>query len=106
MKVLLTLCLLAITLGSALAAPAAATSSARTTVRPLVRYLTATLHLHRRKARQVQRAVLHDPLAVRTPEQVAERLRPVLTAAQFESYTTLQSNVSSYELLHRLAVQR
>lgn len=103
MKVLLPTCLLALTLSSVSAAPA---TSAHVTVRPLVRYLTATLHLHRHKARLVQRAVLHNPLALSTPEQVGERLRPVLSAAQFEQYWALQNEVSSYEMLSRLAAQR
>lgn len=103
MKALLTTCLLAATLGSSLAASAATLGAP---ARPLARYLTATLHLRRHKARQVQRAIRRNPLALNTPEQVAERLRPVLTAAQYERYTTLQNNVTSYEMLHRLTKQR
>jgi len=108
MKLMLTLGLLAATLGLAPLAsattytdPAAPAAPAR----PLVRYLTATLHLHRRAARRVQLAVLRAPLALHTPEQVAERLRPVLSAAQFKRYSQLQEDVASYEQLHRLATQ-
>lgn len=103
MKALFTLCLFAASFGSVAAAPAA---TSHATVRPLVRYLTATLHLRRHKARQVQRAVLRNPLEVTTPEQVADRLRPVLSDAQYERYTVLQNNVASYEMLNRLAMQR
>lgn len=104
MKTLLTLGLLTLTLGSALAAPTAAAASQ--TSRPLVRYLTATLHLRRHKARQVERAVLRNPLDLSTPEQVADRLRPVLTASQYEQYADLQNNGAAYQMLQRLAVQR
>lgn len=103
MKALLTICLLAATLGSALAAPA---TLAGAPARPLARYLTATLHLRRHKARQVQRAVRRNPLQLTTPEQIAQRLRPVLTDAQYEQFVALQDNVASYEMLNRLTAQR
>ncbi|MGI4834190.1 MAG: hypothetical protein ACRYFK_12090 [Janthinobacterium lividum] len=105
MKLLLTLGLLAATWSLVPAASAAPHSTSHATVRPLVRYLTATLHLRPRAARRVQRAVLHAPLALRTPEQVAERLRPVLSADQFEHYGHLQNDVVAYEQLQRLAAQ-
>lgn len=101
MKTWLTLALVAFTLGSAPVASAAGSSS-----RPLERYLTATLHLRRHQARQVARAVRHNPLELNTPEQVADRLRPVLTAAQYERYADLQNNHAAYQMLQRLATQR
>lgn len=103
MKTLVATCLLALSLSPVLAAPASAAHSA---TRPLVRYLTATLHLHRHKARQVARAMQRNPLSLTTPEQIRERLRPVLNASQFERYTILQDNVVSYEMLNRLTTQR
>ncbi|NML65212.1 hypothetical protein HHL22_08355 [Hymenobacter sp. RP-2-7] len=96
MKFLLVLSLLASSLGPASAAAAP---------RPLVRYLAATLHLRPGQTRQVQLAVRRAPLALRTPEQVAERLRPVLSATQFERYSQLQGDAASYALLHHLAAQ-
>jgi hypothetical protein len=101
MKTWLTLALLACTLG---AAPVASATSH--TSRPLTRYLTATLHLRRHKARQVERAVQRNPLELSTPEQVADRLRPVLTATQYEQYADLQNNHAAYQMLQRLAAQR
>lgn len=101
MKTWFTLALVAFILGSTSAASAASVSS-----RPLARYLTATLHLRRHKARQVERAVRRNPLELSTPEQVADRLRPVLTATQYEQYADLQNNHAAYQMLQRLATQR
>lgn len=103
MKAFVATCLLAASLSPALGASATTTRSA---TRPLVRYLTATLHLRRHKARLVARAMQRNPLGLTCPEQIGERLRPVLSAAQFEHYTILRDNVASYEMLNRLTAQR
>jgi hypothetical protein len=70
-----------------------------------VRYLSAALHLRPGQVHLVQLAVRRAPLTLQTPEQVAERLRPVLSATQFAQYADLQNNSTAYQMLQRLAGQ-
>ncbi|MGI4874155.1 MAG: hypothetical protein ACRYFX_23590 [Janthinobacterium lividum] len=115
MKVILTAALIALV--SLAARPAAASSqdperatpsstkAKHLAARPLVHYLAATLQLSTSQTLAVQQALKVNPLQLRTPEQIAERLQPVLTTAEFDRFKELTNNVTTYEFLNSLATR-
>jgi hypothetical protein len=67
--------------------------------RPLVRYLINNLQLPDQQALAVEQALKAHPLKTSSPEELAEVLRPVLTAEQFARLQALKpANELSDEL--------
>jgi hypothetical protein len=85
-------------------APPAATV-ARPGARPLVRYLTATLRLTPAQVAAVQQALRAETPRPLVPEQLAQRLEPVLSLEAQERLHALQTNVDSYRTLYYLAAR-
>lgn len=85
------------------APPAAAT--ARPGARPLVRYLTATLRLTPAQVVAVQQVLRTEAPRPLVPEQLAQRLEPVLGPEAQERLHALQTNVNSYRALYYLAAR-
>lgn len=69
---------------------------------PLVRYLAATLRLSQAQAVAVQQAVQKHERLVRTPQALAERLRPILTPREYERFERLYDNASAAASLREL----
>lgn len=69
----------------------------------LVHYLVATLQLSTTQTAAVQQALKASPLKVRTPEQITDCLRPVLSPDELSRLIALTNDVQSYEYLNYLA---
>jgi len=90
----------------ALALPQAPSAvAARAGARPLVRYLTATLRLTPAQVVAVQQALRTETPRPLAPEQLTQRLEPVLSPEAQERLHTLQTNVDSYRTLSYLAAR-
>ncbi|HET9502645.1 MAG TPA: hypothetical protein VFO93_03840 [Hymenobacter sp.] len=85
--------------------PLAAMGPLRPGARPLVRYLTATLRLTPAQAVAVQQALRTEVPRPLVPEQLAQRLEPVLSPEAQERLHALQTNVDSYRTLYYLAAR-
>lgn len=72
---------------------------------PLVRYLAATLQLSQPQTLAVQAAVQKHQRQTRTPELLAQRLRTVLTASEYERFEQLHDNAASAASLRELALR-
>lgn len=83
-------------------APVRAVAGGGIKASPLVRYLAATLQLPQSQAVAVQQAVQNHERLTRTPEQLAERLRPVLSAREYERFERLYDNASAAASLRGL----
>ena len=77
--------------------------AARPGARLLVRYLTATLRLTPAQVAAVQQALRTEVPRPLVPEQLAQRLEPVLSPNAQEHLHALQTNVDSYRTLYYLA---
>jgi hypothetical protein len=84
--------------------PQAATAI-RPGARPLVRYLTATLRLTPAQVVAVQQALRTELPRPLVPEQLVQRLSPVLGPEAQERLQALQTNVDSYRTLYYLAAR-
>lgn len=84
--------------------PPAATT-ARPGARPLVRYLTATLRLTPAQVAAVQQVLRTEVPRPLVPEQLTQRLEPVLSPEAQERLHALQTNVDSYRTLYYLAAR-
>ena len=69
---------------------------------PLVRYLAATLQLSQARTVAVQQTLQKHERLARTPELLAERLRPVLTASEYERFERLRDNAGAAASLRQL----
>ena len=69
----------------------------------LVHYLVAALQLSGAQTAAVQQALKANPLRVRTPEQITDCLRPVLSPDELSRLIALTNDVQSYEYLNYLA---
>ena len=85
--------------------PLAAVGPIRPGARPLVRYLTATLRLTPAQAVAVQQALRTETPRPLAPEQLTQRLEPVLSPEAQERLHALQTNVDSYRTLYYLAAR-
>ncbi len=83
-------------------APARVVAGGGIKASPLVRYLAATLQLSQSQAVAVQQAVQKHERLVRTPELLAERLRPVLSPREYERFERLYDNPNAAASLHEL----
>jgi len=86
------------------AAPAAGQPATPGT-RPLVRYLTATLHLTPAQAAAVQQALRTESPRPLLPEQLAQSIGPVLSLEAQERLQSLQANAAAYRTLYYLAAR-
>ena len=72
---------------------------------PLVRYLAATLQLSQSQTLAVQAAVQKHQRLTRTPELLAQRLRTVLTASEYERFEQLHNEAGSAANLRELSLR-
>ena len=68
----------------------------------LVHYLAATLKLSTTQTAAVQQALKANPLKVRTPEQITDCLRTVLSPEELSRLIALTNDMQSYEYLNYL----
>ena len=92
-------------LGSPVAAslPVAAHATPTPVPSQLVHYLAATLKLSTTQTAAVQQALKANPLKVRTPEQITDCLRTVLSPDELSRLIALTNDVQTYEYLNYLA---